>query len=175
MTAEEFAAIDKLSTLAQVAMEDFRNLSKKTFYPHHARFVSTTDHFNHFSIRNTDYPAGHCAVCLAGAVLVRTLNLPTPSTEIRDAFGNRKLVTFSDDPQIDEAIKNRIIAIENMRIGEFDLAYIQLFPDNPPDCFPLPRQNYLDTQHANFIGWNEANAFLANWESMIKELKTAGF
>ena len=70
MTTEEFAAIDKLSVLARVAMEDFRSLPRKDFYPHHARFVSTTDNLNRFSPGNSELPDGHCAVCMAGAVLV---------------------------------------------------------------------------------------------------------
>ena len=175
MTTEEFAAIDRLSTLARVAMEDFKSLPRKDFYPHHARFVSTTDHFNRFSPGNSELPDGHCAVCLAGAVLVGTLRLPMPSADVRDAFGNPKTIAFSDDPEVDLAVKNRILAIENMRVNEFHLALIRLFPDRFPDYFPITTKRCLETRFASFIGWTDAEAFLVDWQAMIEELETRGF
>ena len=174
MTTEEFAAIDKLSVLARLAMNDMKSLPRKEFHPYHARFLSTTDNLNRSADMHPGVPNGRCAVCIAGAVLVRTLNMPTPPPDVEDAYTGFKAPTFSKDPDIERAVKDRIMAIEYMRVGDFPSAFVRIQDRGREKSFSLASGEVFNRRHMGFNGWKKANAFLADWKTMIHNLEAHG-
>ena len=175
-TPEAFAVINKLSTLARVASNDLKSLPQTDFYPYSARFLSTTDNINHTANSQAALPRpNRCAVCIAGAVLVRTFNLPVPPTDIRDAYATTTKHNFHPDPDINQAIKSRIMAIEYMRVGDFQSAFLRIQPKGHPKPFPISSTALLSQDHMGFSGWKEARLFLADWDKMTRRLETKGY
>ena len=174
MTAEEFAAIDKLSTLARLAMNDMKSLPREKFHPYHARFLSTTDNLNRSKGIHPGAPNGRCAVCIAGSVLVRTFGMPAPPPDVEDAYAGLKTSIFSNDMDTERAIKNRIMAIEYMRVGDFPSAFLRIQHKGYEKIFPHASSQVFNRRHMGFNGWKKADAFLADWETMIQNLEAHG-
>ena len=90
-----------------------------------------------------------CAVCLAGAVMAKTMQIPLKS----------RIHPFSQSGN--DVYK--LMALDNFRIGEYHDAFVNLDIVNPPDIYFTPR-----------IYSNDPEGFKADMRRLIDELKKAG-
>lgn len=140
MTKEQFAQIEKPSELLRVALDDLRVVEKMPAYSINMETWHSPD---------SDSPPGsHCYVCIAGAVMVNTLNVGT----------NRAVLPMD----FIDSISNKLYAINELRMGNIYQA-LHYMGISAPGV-------HLD----RFMPYYEDVDFYQSFDQLICDLEDAG-
>ena len=156
MTREEFAKINTLSDLFEIALEDMKALNRDEYKPDFGVFFSSND------------VDDVCHVCAAGAVMANTLGDGLVASEhgLPETYGNK--------------IFDRLVAIDEMRKGKFLEAWrtiTERYWDTPKyveEMLTKVSEKIPRIQSSMFLSWGEADAFIENGERVVDELRAVG-
>ena len=152
MTREEFVQLNRPSELIRVAVADARSLDRKKYFPDSVKFHES--------------PYGeNCHVCLAGAVIARTLNA--------DMHRSYRPGYYEYD------IGCRLLAIDALRVGNLKEAVFNLGWHKRTGFDKsaiLSTQNRLQRPVAcNFLGWADMDKHLDSMEEYAGALEAEGY
>lgn len=136
---------DNLSGLLRQAVEDAQVVAKMTGY---ALNMSMW----HWTPKTQQAADEVCYICMAGAVMVRRLNVPRSkpigsACELWEAF--------------DEGVVHKMLAIDNMRRGDFVRAFESLYGLPPPQTL---RDGLRRAQDGLLYNWHED---VATWPAYL--------
>lgn len=133
-----------LNGLLAVAVSDAKSINRRLYVPH----------FGYWHEPEVD---GRCGVCLAGCVIAGSLQHSRSSE-----------VSFR---HLQPPVRNKIEALDKMRIGSFSKAYRTLYGHKPSntirarlDALPGPHQPF-------FFGWRQFNSHIRSLELIIPMLR----
>ena len=150
-TAPDIKPPRRLSDLIEMAIRDARSLDRNIYEPNAGEWHSPIDE-------------NCCMVCLAGAMIVRTL-------------GEDPSVLTAPDGYCDEAWTKALFALNEVRNGEYGNALVFMgateLPEHPEDfgfgwSYPQPRNQDFET-------WEELDDHMASLEPVIQALRGGGF
>ena len=133
-----------LNELLAAAILDARHLNPATYYPSFIRW--------HRSPMN-----GHCEISLAGSIIARTYHSAHRLNIIPAMFSL--------------AIKHKLYAIDDMRIGKWLSAFMVLYKTSPSPEIEKSLVALPQPAHFNFKGWLQFNAHLDSLEPIVDELR----
>ena len=154
MTREEFANVDTLSGLFEVAIEDMKAIDRSQYVPNFAIYFTRNDETK------------MCYVCAAGAVMVNSLGdgAKAEIVGLEEAYGKEAC--------------NRLIAIDALREGHFHKAWGKIHGHFPPsyidEILVKIKEKFPRKGSSCFVGWDEADEFIKHSECIIDELRAVG-
>ena len=161
MTNEEFAKINVLSDLLQVAIDDYKKLDRDDYVPdsfvYHGKILDL-----HSSFSKDD--VGKCHVCFAGAVIAGTIG--------------EGLDTFICPVNYDTDTHSRLLALDLARAGQFHEAWMHInrvseCPGYVDDLLSKVSDKY-DSRWSMFEGWEDGDKFVEEMDKVVDELKSVG-
>ena len=158
MKRQEFVQIDRPSQLIRVAVEDARKLDRGTYHPHAHLFHSPS--FERAFDKKSTFV--ECNVCLAGAVIAKTLRTRR--------WTNKGPSAYSWE------IYDRLKAIDDLRTGDLYSACCRLWNNN----FDMDKAMRLHEEierpvHCDFLGWKQMDAHLESLERYADKLESEGY
>ena len=136
-----------MESLLETAIRDARSLDKSTFYPHF-------EHWHHIQSRAL---MKVCAVCLAGSVISRTLNVASDESISPSGF--------------DKRTHRLLLALDDMRNGDWLYAFLRIYEQMPPDEIEDKLLQLGMPDHIEFTGWNQFESHLASLEDFLSDLR----
>ena len=155
----QLTEITKMSELLELAINDCKKLELSTYYPNHDVW-----HTHARNLVNEDSDKG-CHVCLAGAVIAKTLKYE-PSANVDP-------INFKDDVEM-----YFITALDHIKEGNWGEA-LSLFCMGLRKDLPYSKWEQLDAHmskislKSDFEGWKEFRRFLRDLEKALPLLKEA--
>ncbi len=135
-----------LHELLAVAIKDAKILDRQLYRPYALSYHTFDRNFN------------HCRVCLAGAVMVHTLE-----AVIKDML---------DPEDYPKQTRFKLYALDQMRLGHFRSAYKTLYlcRTEIPDYIGQRLDDLPEPKKRNFSCWNDFDEHLKSLEGIQQEL-----
>ena len=136
-----------MESLLATAIRDARSLDRSIFYPH----------FEHWHQIQSRALMKVCAVCLAGSVISRTLEVSSDESISPSSF--------------DKHTQRLLLALDGMRNGDWLFAFLRIYGKNPPHEIEDKLLQLGMPDHVEFTGWNQFESHLASLEDFLSDLR----
>ena len=155
----------KLSDLLEVAIRDARELSEEVYTP---RFWTWHKPLQAEDDSETD----KCMICLAGAVIARTLKCSPNANVEATLAGNEQAGAI---PINDRRWLKAIYALDAAREGDWLEAVLQMHGDYPEDAGVFDALGALhEPARPDFTNWKELNEHLDSLKERARQLRQVG-
>ena len=135
---------DTMACLLGSAIADARTLDRTCYTPHYDKWHRSGAHTN-------------CFVCLAGALIAGTLEIPPTDTVTLDSFDNRT--------------RSLLAALDYMRYGQWSSAFTAIYRQEAPLPILYKLQQIPSPSNSSFYGWEDFDRHLASLESLLPLLR----
>ncbi len=145
----------KLSDFVQNVIEASKNLDRTRYFPDASTWHEPQED-------------GYCHACLAGAYAATEFGIP----HYKQIFG--WTTTGNEIVEMEESQVTTMRALDDIRLGQWDVAQIRLQPDRmiaPKDLKTLPGKPIF----SSFFGWEQFEAFLQELTQVVQKLRALGY
>lgn len=135
---------DTMACLLGTAIDDARTLDRTCYTPHY-------DKWHRAGVNTT------CFVCLGGAMIAGTLEIPPTDSVTIDSFDNRT--------------RSLLAALDDMRNGRWNAAFTAIYRQEAPLPILHKLQQIPAPSHSSFYGWKDFDAHLNSLERLLPLLR----